>query len=350
MKASRIIVSRTDNVGDVVLALPMVGILREHLPSSDILFLGRSYTRAVIESCEHVDGFLNWDDVSTQDGEVQAAFLREQDADVIIHVFPHQAIAAAARRARIPSRIGSARRGHHLLNCNRRVNFTRRKSDLHEAQLNVKLLQPLGFKNVPSLAELTSYYGLTKLQPLREDLAAHLAAERLNLIIHPKTKGNAREWSLENFSRLMTSLPEDRYRIFVTGTEDELSVIGGQLPMDRPNVTSLLGQLNLGDLIAFISRADALLANSTGPLHLAAALGIHTIGLYAPMRPRHPGRWSPVGTHAHALVFDPSCERCRKRLDCNCIQDIQPSAIQGILEPLADHLGDLVGSRGGALT
>jgi len=337
MKADRIIVSRTDNVGDVVLALPMVGVLKQRYPSAEVLFLGRSYTKAVIDCCEHVDAFLDWEEVADQGTAAQAAFLRRQDADVLIHVFPRKEIAVAAREAGIRYRIGTSHRFHHLLTCNRLAHFTRRRSELHEAQLNVKLLRPLGVKEVPSLSELPAFYGLTKVNPLAENLKGLLAKQRLNVIVHPKSMGNANEWSLENYARLIDSLPVDRYQVFVSGTEEEEVAIGEQLPFDKPNVVSLLGKLKLSEFIAFASEADALVAASTGPLHLAAALGLHAIGLYAPMRPRDPGRWGPVGEHAHALVFDPDCETCGAGLVCDCIQEISPAEIVEILGSLADR-------------
>jgi heptosyltransferase-3 len=57
----------------------------------------------------------------------------------------------------------------------------------------------------------------------------------------------------------------------------------------------------LDELIAFIFNADGLLASGTGPLHLAAASGIHALGLFPPSRPIHPGRWAPLGKKAEYL-------------------------------------------------
>ncbi len=48
-------------------------------------------------------------------------------------------------------------------------------------------------------------------------------------------------------------------------------------------------------------------------------------------------RWNAVGKHAHALVFDENCEKCREGMDCACIEDIPPSAVYEILKPLADR-------------
>ena len=79
----------------------------------------------------------------------------------------------------------------------------------------------------------------------------------------------------------------------------------------------------MDEFISFINLCDVLVAASTGPLHIAAALGKKAIGLYSPRRPIHPGRWAPVGKDTHALVFDENCENCKNKTDCNCIEKIE---------------------------
>ena len=59
----RILISRTDNLGDVILTLPMAGILKKEIPGCYILFLGKAYTRPLIDACEFVDEFLDWDEI-----------------------------------------------------------------------------------------------------------------------------------------------------------------------------------------------------------------------------------------------------------------------------------------------
>jgi heptosyltransferase-3 len=65
----------------------------------------------------------------------------------------------------------------------------------------------------------------------------------------------------------------------------------------HPEVINLTGKLSLQQFIAFINHCDVLIAASTGPLHIASALGKKAIGLFAPMRPIHPGRWKPIGVN-----------------------------------------------------
>jgi ADP-heptose:LPS heptosyltransferase len=210
------------------------------------------------------------------------------------------------------------------------VKLSRKNSPWHESQLNLKLLVPLGAKDLYSLDEIAGYYGLTRLTPLPDHLADLLAPGKFNLILHPKSRGHGAEWGLENFRRLITILPQDRYKIFLSGTAEEGKLLTS-LVREFPFVTDLTGRMSLKEFIAFIAAADGLVASGTGPLHLSAALGRHALGLFPPRRPIHPGRWAPLGPHAKFFVKDSNCEACKKTGDCTCIREIPA-------EELRDHL------------
>lgn len=151
------------------------------------------------------------------------------------------------------------------------------------------------------------------------------------MILHPKSKGSAREWGLENFSKLITALDKNRYAVYISGTAQEGELVKSLI--DRhPEVTDLTGKLSLQQFIAFINHCDTLVAASTGPLHIAAALGKKAIGLFSPMRPIHPGRWKPVGKQAAYLVFDEDCEDCRNKKECHCLLKIEPADVINLIE------------------
>jgi len=91
--------------------------------------------------------------------------------------------------------------------------------------------------------------------------------------------------------------------------------------------------MDLSEFISFINSADGLVAASTGPLHIAAAMGRFALGLYAPMRPIFPKRWQPVGKNAHFLVIDKKgCTDCRNSGDCHCIMSIKPMEVFNKIE------------------
>jgi len=327
-QALKIILSRTDSIGDVMLTLPMAGVIKELYPQSHIIFLGDGYTKPVLEACEHIDHILDWEELKQKNSEEKLKVFKSLNADTIVHVFPNTAVASLAKKAGIPMRIGTSRRFQHLFNCNRLIYLKRKNSNLHEAQLNLKLLAPLNCKETYPLQDIPSYYGLTKLEPIKEELEKLVAGERYNLILHPKSKGSAAEWGLSNFSRLIEILPEEEYNIFITGTESEGEMLRGELPLNKRNVTDLTGKLTLSEFIGFTSKVDGLVAASTGTLHIAAALGKRAIGLFSQKRPIYPGRWMPLGNRAKAIVFDENCEKCNKGIACDCVTRISPERVQ----------------------
>jgi len=333
----KIILSRTDSIGDVVLTLPMAGKLKEIFPKSHIIFLGRDYTRDIVSLSIHIDEFVSWDEILKIDGsEKRAKALQEKGADAIVHVFPRKEIAKLAKRAGIKTRIGTSGRLYHFSTCNKLVWFSRKRSDLHEALLNFKLLKPLGLSNDGSLKEIEPYLGLNYKPRLSKELRSLIDPARVNLILHPKSKGSAREWGLENFQQLIDLLNNRQYKIFITGTEPEGQLFRKHITFKRDYCIDVSGKMNLEQFIAFIDQTDGLVAASTGPLHIAAVLGKVAIGIYPPIKPMHPGRWAPIGTNATFLVLDKSCNDCRVNGLCHCMTKIKPQKVQLILE---DHFG-----------
>ena len=325
MSDVQIIISRTDNIGDVVLSLPLAGFLKKQMPEAKIFFIGKSYTRPVIESSQFVDQFLDRNTVLQN-----PSVLTSIGADAIIHIFPDKEIARAGKSAGIPVRVGTGHRLFHWLYCNKLVNLGRKNSPLHEAQLNFKLLHPLGIEYVPQLADIPPLYGMkTRALSLPDEMEQKLSRGKLIIIIHPKSKGSAREWPMENYLSLARQLSPEQYQLFITGTEAEGALIKQQQPelLGLSHVYDATGKLNLEQLIHLISRADGLLACSTGPLHIAAALGKHALGIYPPIRPMHPGRWAPLGTKAQVLVLEKNCEDCRRSQNCHCIKSFSPESV-----------------------
>jgi ADP-heptose:LPS heptosyltransferase len=77
-------------------------------------------------------------------------------------------------------------------------------------------------------------------------------------------------------------------------------------------VHSFVSTLNLKIFAAFIQTAKLFVANSTGPLHMAAAVGTPVIGFYPPVRVMSPKRWGPLTEKKIIFVPDPAkCHRCK---------------------------------------
>ena len=86
----RILISRTDSIGDVALTLPMCQALKNKYPYVEIIFIGKNYTRPVVNCFEAVDAFWDIDELLNQPLATQ---LQQLQADCIIHVFPNKKLA-----------------------------------------------------------------------------------------------------------------------------------------------------------------------------------------------------------------------------------------------------------------
>lgn len=325
---SYILISRTDSIGDVILTLPVAKVLKDNFPAVRIGFIGKTYTRPVIEACIHIDEFIDVEDFMNKKPGVLP--------DVIIHIFPKAKIAKRAKQLKIPLRIGTTNRIYHWLTCNKLVKLGRRKSSLHEAQLNLKLLQGLGIDREYSLQEISEYFGLERLQTLDKRFLALIEKDKFNLILHPKSQGSGREWPIDNFIRLINSLDPERYKIFVSGTLKERESIQPIFDAVPGKVVDITGVMNLYQYISFINKTNGLVASGTGPLHIAGALGKNALGIYPPRKLINPQRWKALGANTQIFVLNKNCNDCKERNSyCHCMQEIDPAVIKAALNKIA---------------
>ena len=311
-----ILISRTDSIGDVILTLPMAGIIKKYYTACKVYFLGRKYTQAVIEQCKHVDVFLDWD---------EQQFKPLENIEIGIHVFPRKEVARYLKKQGVKTRVGTSHRIYHWATCNVRPSLGRKKSPLHEAQLNVKLLKSLrdfnSLENEVLLSDLHQYIGWRKERQSTFD--NFLGGPHFNLVLHMKSKGSAKEWALQNYLELIKSLDPHKFRILISGTLDEGNLIKQELPeiFEQEHVIDTTGAFSLEEFVDFIGQVDGLVACSTGPLHIASAAGVRCLGLYPQQKPMHAGRWAPIGAFAATMTE-------KKLSTTQYLEDIHPSEVR----------------------
>ena len=263
---SRIILSRTDAIGDAVVTLSTAGWIKHHAPGTHVTVVARRYAIPVWEHCAHADRLLVLEERREAGEEGAIEVLRTSGAGAIVHVFPRREVARWAKRAGIPRRIGTGRRWWHWLTCNERPGFSRRWSPLHEAQLNIGLLEPFGLPAPASLGEsvVGPYLGLLgasaatigfvaglgelvphlgfRVPPPSEKVGALLRHGKKRLVVHPLL-GSGVGWGLPNFASLMRLVDPGRWQVLVTGTASEAARYREALPLDLPHVTDTGGLL-----------------------------------------------------------------------------------------------------------
>lgn len=327
-----ILISRTDNIGDVVLTLPMVARLKEINPDSRITFLCREYVSPLVKMSRLVDDVVELEKIVDD----PVSYFKQAGIDVVIFAQPDKQLAWAAFKAGIPHRIGNARHKiFNMLTCNRRVFFRKGSSDSHEAQQNFEFLRHFGCLEIPDISSLSGDYNFRV--PHIAEVEKIIAPQKFNVILHTKSNGHGREWPIGHYLRLAQELhsSDESIQIWLTGSQAEGKWIEVNCPelLRLPHVGNLCGRFSLEQLIVFINASDGLIASGTGPLHISAALGQRTLGLFPPKRPMHPGRWAPVGLKAQYLSAETACTDCPDVAGgaCDCMRKILPSVVAKIV-------------------
>lgn len=316
-----IVISRTDSIGDVVLTLPMCTLLKEKFPSCTITFLCKNYTAPIVRNFKSVDHLLILDELEKLFPNEQIAKIAGAKFDAIVHVFPNKFVGKLFKKAGVNIRIGTSHRIHHLFTCNVRPRFTRRGSELHESQLNFKLIESFGFIDVPTLEVIQNTYGNFNVPKIDLPDFIHNFDLQNTICLHPKSQGSAVEWPMKNYVDLAHKLVQNGMSVCFTGTEKEGQHFRNEIPTHE-RILDSTGKLSIDQLQWLIHETKGIVACSTGPLHIAAIQNKRAIGLFVPRIPIHPGRWKPIGPNAIALINDPNCETCSKGEACDCITKI----------------------------
>lgn len=335
--ARSFVIVRHDNLGDVALTLPMAGLLRRAVPGCTVRLAVRRYAREVAAASRFVDEVIVVTDAAAFERDLRA--LRP---DAVIFALPSRGLARAAARAGVPLRVGTARRWWHWVWCNRRPFVRRRGASLHEAQLNLALLAPFVRDTAVPRDALWTLAGLADeggpaasaagepAWPLRPGVA--------NVLLQIRSNGNGKEWPLRHYLSLVSALPADRFNLVINGTPAEGDALRAAAPalFALPQVTDATRGFTLADLLRTLPSLDAVLSNSTGPMHLAALRGAPTLGLFVDLPGMDPVRWGPLGPRASTIVAPrEACVRCpRGAPECPCMAAIAVDRVARALEDL----------------
>jgi len=304
-----ILVARTDRIGDVILTFPTVEALKSNFPIARVTMLVSSYTSVLVEGIASTL-LYNRDRNPRPFFEILRE-IRNSHFDVVLVAFPQFRIALLLWLAGIPVRIGTGYRWYSFL-FNKRIYEHRKTAERHEAEYNLSLLKGLGLtvSSKPEAKIIISEQEKRTASDIRQSLGIS-GTDRL-VLLHPGSGNSARDWKPERFAELAVELTKLGYQVVITGGKTEEALVHRVAYEAENGVKPFISTLNLKEFAAFIQTAKLFVANSTGPLHIAAAVGIPVIGFYPPVRVMSPKRWGPLTDKKVIFIPDPSrCPRCK---------------------------------------
>jgi lipopolysaccharide heptosyltransferase II len=336
----KFLVVRTDRMGDVILSTPVLEAIKSVFPQSRITMMVSPYTKELLNNNPHLDDVI-LDDYKDNHKGIKGFFrlmkkARNEKFDVAVLLHPTFRLAILLFLSGISYRIGTGYRWYQIF-FNRKVYQHRKKNLKHELDYNMDLLKPLGISSqriLPKVylseAEKNFSDGIFENFEIKKSEFGPVEADLL-LVIHPGSGNSSLNLPIKRFAQAADSLIENmKAKVIITGTEKEKALANLMESYMRNKPINLVGRTTLRQLASLLKKCDVLISNSTGPMHLAAALGTPTVAIFCPIFVAGPIRWGPYG-EGHEVILPPVpiCFKCEPKRcpHYDCMEKIKAERI-----------------------
>ena len=343
-----ILVSKLDHIGDFITALPAIRQLKALFPAATLHVLASRGAKPFAEMEETVDGFIEFEFFHARSGLGQKVLteedfkalgetLRPYAFDLAVDLRKHLDTREVMRHIPARVRAGFDQMGQFpfldiALEWEGDRHMHRKHSHVSEDLLN--LVAAVGTAAMPTRTAIT-------LPPRQDGMAHGFLPEHLRplfdkpvIAVHPGVGNIMRQWPAGHFATLIDMLTDvhDANVILIGGPDEaELAEQVADQLVNAERVTSLAGATKLSDLPYLLAACTLYIGNNSGPKHIAAALGVPTIGIHSGVVDA--GEWAPLGVEAIAIQRQMTCFPCylARPEDCPrgiaCLTQLDPVAV-----------------------
>ncbi len=337
-----ILVVRASYLGDVVMTLPMLPMLRSRFPEAQITFLTAKSAAPLLERNPHVDEILAVDapwfyPSSWRSYADFARELRRRKFDLVIEARGDiRDIVLLAGLPHVGCRVAYGVGGGAWL-LDKVVPF---REVCHKVEYHRDIARYLGCAEQP--LEWGLYLGEDELSEARSVLSSKGVEGRF-IAFHAGSRMPLKRWPAKRWAELGTRLWKlSGLPLVLLGSKDEAGIAREvMMGMEEGVAVDLSGQLGVRALAAVIKLAELLVCHDSAPMHLAACEGIRTVAIFGPSVSQETG---PFGTGhrvvEHAIACRAACNEavCRNARYQACLQDLN---VPEVLEAVKRTLGEV---------
>lgn len=340
----RILIRQVNWLGDLVMTLPATYAVRERFPRAQLVLLVKSELAGFYDGADWVDEVWPYRVAAGVAGIADrwrlVQRIRRHSFSTAV-IFPRSfSSALLIALAGVPRRIGYVAdgRGWLLTERYRRDAVLLQKHQLHDhLDLVARSFGTAAADPRPVLPVAAAHA-----HSMREWLAgARRRAGRLVALAAAAAYGPAKEWPAEYYSALIDWLAE-RHGIesVLVGAPAEQARCVAIAASSRSGALVAAGRTSVGELIALLSLCDGFAGNDSGAMHVAAALGLPTVGIFGSTRASRTG---PIGPHARVIQHPIDCSPCMQR-HCrfghyDCLRSIRVDEVAAALAAAIDSPG-----------
>ncbi len=330
-KLKKILIVRTDRLGDVILSTPVIKNLRRHYPDSYIAFMCRPYTRQALEGNPYLDEVIVYDKYGSQKSlpeSIKFAFkLKKKKFDLALILHPTNRTHLIAFLAGIPKRVGWDKKLKFLLTDKLKQN--KDQGIKHESEYNLDFLRYLG---IPT-TEKELYFPLREKENKRvnEILEKNsINKEDKIVVVHPSASCPSKRWPQDKFIELIKIINKGQKTKTIVITSADQKQFGEKI-IKETEAIDLRGLLTISETASLLNKASLLISCDSGPVHIAAALGVPVISIFGRNQAGlAPQRWTPLGNKSYFFHKNVGCKTCLAH-NCQkgfkCLEAIKPEEV-----------------------
>jgi heptosyltransferase I len=309
--ALKILILKPSSLGDVVQALPVLRLLKHHLPASEIYWWIDSVLAPLLEGDPDLAGLARFErkrwaaPVHWPDMLGSIAGLRAQKFDWVIDLqgLARSGAFAWLANGQVLAGLDESREGARGFYD---IIVPRASYHTHAVDWYLAVLPHLG---VPVH---NHFVWLPEHPPAAAALKSKWPAGCARwIVLQPGARWLNKRWPAEHFAeltrQLATEFPAARFAILGSEADRSLGDIISRAAPDR--CLNLAGQTSLPEMIEWLRRCELMVTNDTGPMHVAAALGKSVIAVFGPTEPRRTG---PYGQWQRVVQTKLPCVPCLK--------------------------------------
>jgi heptosyltransferase-1 len=329
----KILIIKPSSLGDIVHSLAVLDALHRCFPESEIHWLVAKGLEGILDGHPMLkkvwvirkDEWKKITRVYSTVAELRSLFrsLRAARFDCVIDLQGLFRSGLIAKATGAPMRIGfeEAREGSGLF-------YTHRVAggkDVHAVDRYLKIAAYLGCDVSGVRFPLPRF---------PEGVKEELRASGEYAVIVPGARKPVNRWPAERFGELAARLP---LKTIVVGSRGDRLLAEEVVRMSKGKALSVAGRTDLKELVSVIKNARFMVSNDTGPMHIAAALGVPVFALFGPA---NPARTGPYGKGHTVIQKQISCAPCYKR---SCKSPLCMDMIT--VEEVAAVIGDFLGRK-----
>jgi lipopolysaccharide heptosyltransferase II len=316
----KILIFRTDRIGDLVMTLPAISLLRKHFPHSQVHLVTGEWNQDIVKHFKGADKIFYWNPSWISRGNksdsfihlVRKAFdLRKSKYDLAIDFASDIRINILMWITGAKRRIGYSDSGGGAF-----LTKTTKERGIHRVEQNLEPLRAIGVvkqNTIPSLEGMIKFPAISKTKLSSVYAKAGIRNLKDFVIIHPWGGRLVKTWNVDKYAALAVEITNKLgLNVLLTGDIQDKTFCSEIEKKSGGVAHNLAGKNNLEELMSLMKSARLFISPDTGPMHIAVALGIPTVTLFGPS---DPVKYAPYGNPKSHRIVTPrkiDCLHCNK--------------------------------------